>query len=521
VTTTFLSPRRLAVLAAMALAVPVAGCGSSSDSSSGGGAGDPAKAIPPSAPFYLEVTVRPTGRQLADLEAAGRKILRTNDPAAKVKELIDKAGKKDGKTFDKDIKPWLGDKAAVALTGFAAGQAQFAVVINSTDDAKASALLASDSSYRTKRSFEGTDYRFDPSDGTAGGVIKHYLVIASEPSFKQVAHLLDKGGDSLATSQFLQDARSKTGGGGRVGFMYVDLQGLLRTVAGSAAATFSPTQLSAVNSLFKRYRAFGVGISADAQAVRLSVASVGSGGATGSGPGSALPLDQAPRDAWLALTQKDIGKTISGLLDSLQNANSGSGGGAISDAITQFETATGLKVKDDLLSWMGDAGLFVEGDSVPSLGGALVIQSTDPAKTRAAITKIKGLLRQFNQHVGPAPAGTSDGFTIPLGAGKPNILIGLAGSRFVIAVGQKALRDAIHPSSTLSSSPTFKSASGLLGTTAKPSFYLDFQTLTRFISVIAGNSASFAKAKPYLDAFTAVIGGGTGNGKAEIAIGLK
>ena len=101
------------------------------------------------------------------------------------------------------------------------------------------------------------------------------------------------------------------------------------------------------------------------------------------------------------------------------------------------------------------------------------------------------------------------------------MLIGLAGSRFVVAVGQKALRDAIHPSSTLGSSATFKSASGLLGSTAKPSFFLDFQTVTRFIALAAGNDASFAKAKPYLDAFTAVIGGGSGGGKAEIAIGLK
>src|SRR5207253_11212953 len=86
----------------------------------------------------------------------------------------------------------------------------------------------------------------------------------------------------------------------------------------------------------------------------------------------------------------------------------------------------------------------------------------------------------------------------------PKLLIGLAGSRFVLAVGQKALRDALHPSSTLASRSTFKRASGLLGSATKPSFYLDFQTLTRFIGLIARNSASFAKAKPYLDAFTAV-----------------
>jgi Protein of unknown function (DUF3352) len=509
VTTTLRPPARLALAAVAAIALPLAGCGSGGNGGSGAGANDPAKAIPASAPFYLEATVHPTGKDKADLEAAGRKILRTNDPAAKLRALIDQSGRKQGKTYEKDIQPWLGDKAAVAITGFAAGQPEFAVVVDSTDDGKAADEVNSDSTYKEKRSFEGTDYRFNAKDGTAAGVLKHYLVIASEPAFKQVVHLLDKGGDSLATNQDLVDARSATGN--RPGFMFVDLQGLLRTVAGSAASNIGSAQLSALNGIFEHFRAFGVGISADAQAVRMTVASIGAK-SSGNGPATVLPLDKAPGDAWLAISQKDIGSAIQSVLGSL---------GGASGSISQLETATGLKVKQDLLSWMGDANLFVEGDSVPALGGALVVQSTDPAKTRVAIAKLKRLLTQFNQHPGGAPAGTSDGFTIPLGSGGKKLLIGLAGNRFVIAVGAQALRDAIHPSSTLSSNANFQSASGLLGSAAKPSFYLNFQTVTRFIALASNGSASFAKAKPYLDAFTALVGGGSGPGKAEIALGLK
>jgi hypothetical protein len=91
----------------------------------------------------------------------------------------------------------------------------------------------------------------------------------------------------------------------------------------------------------------------------------------------------------------------------------------------------------------------------------------------------------------------------------------------VIAVGQKALRDAIHPSSTLASGADYRSASGLLGGGAKPSFFLDFPTVTRFLALAAHGDPGFAKAKPYLDAFTALVGGGTGPGKTEIALGLK
>jgi hypothetical protein len=498
-TTLSLSPRRLAVLAATALAIPIAGCGSSDSSSSANT--DPAKAVPASAPFYLEATVRPDGKQRTDLEAALKKILRTDDPGAKIKELINKEASKDGGgSYEKDIAPWLGDKAAVAITSLA-GEAQAVVVVNSTDDSKAEDSLAKEKDYSEKRSYEGTDYRYDPSDKSAATVTK-------------VIDVLDKGGDALASNVDLQDAREKVGG--QPGFMFVEMQNLLRSAVGSAGSTLGPQELSTINNLFKRFRAIGVGIGADAQAIRMNLTSIGEGSGAGNGPGSSLPLDKAPGDSWLAFTQSDVGKSIQGVLDSLKDSST-------SDQITQLETATGLNVKEDLLSWMGDAAFFVEGDSVPSLGGALVVQSTDPAKTRTAIAKIKRLFGAFGGgKLGPAPAGASAGFSMDLGNGarKP-LLVGLADSRFVIAYGAKAFHDATNPSSTLSSNSTFEGAQGLLGSSAKPSFFVDWPTVVRFITLAGAGDPSFQQAKPYLDAFTAIIGGGSGDRKAEVAIGLK
>jgi hypothetical protein len=499
------SPRRLAVLAAAALAIPIAGCGSSDSASSG--STDPAKAIPASAPVYVEATVQPAGKQKADLEAALSKILRTDDPAGKITSMIDKGS--HGQTFEQDVKPWLGDKAAFALTGVGAGKGLGVAVINSTDDAKAQDAIAGDKSYSQKRSYEGTDYRYDPSNNTAAAVTSGFVVAGDEAAVQQVIHVLTKGGDSLASNVDLQDARAKVGG--RPGFLFVETATLLRDAIGAAGPALGSNQLSAVTGAFKKYRAFGVGISADAAAVRMDVASIGDGSGAGHGPGSSLPLDQAPGGSWLAFTQSDIGASLQSVLSSL---------GSTSDQITALETATGLNVKQDLLSWMGDAAVFVEGNSVPGLGGALVVQSTDPAKTRTAITKIRALLSQFNQRPGPAPAGASAGFTLHTSKGKP-VLVGLAGSRFVIAYGNRAFHDATNPGSTLGSTAAFKNASSLLGADTKPNFFVNWQTVTRFITLAAHNSASFQKAKPYLDAFTAIIGGGSGDRSAQVAIGLK
>ena len=78
--------RLLAVL--VVIAVPlVAGCGSSS-SGSGTGTADPAAIVPSTAPLYVDISVRPSGKKGDDAKAAAQKLLQTNDPASKAQSLI-------------------------------------------------------------------------------------------------------------------------------------------------------------------------------------------------------------------------------------------------------------------------------------------------------------------------------------------------------------------------------------------------------------------------------------------------
>ena len=105
VTETEGSMLRLAPLLA-ALALLLTACGGG-----GGAAGaDPASAVPRDALFYMEATVSPEGELRADaLDAAG-KILRTSDPEAKLRELLAEV---DDFDYDRDVKPWLGDRAGM------------------------------------------------------------------------------------------------------------------------------------------------------------------------------------------------------------------------------------------------------------------------------------------------------------------------------------------------------------------------------------------------------------------------
>ena len=128
--------RLLVLTLVLTLSAAIAsGCGSSSGS---GGDDDPAALIPAGAPLYVEGVVRPDGQVRSDLEGALKKILRTDDPGAKIQQLIDESGKSDDITFKDDVEPWVGNRVGFAVTALHNGRnADYAAVIDSKDDGKA------------------------------------------------------------------------------------------------------------------------------------------------------------------------------------------------------------------------------------------------------------------------------------------------------------------------------------------------------------------------------------------------
>ena len=129
-------PRAIAFLlaCAAALAAIVNGCGGSN---SGSGEVDvgPAAAVPQNAALYLDGAVNPTGSAEADARAAAAKIMGTDDPGAKIVSLIERESKADGHPIDyqRDVAPWLGEKAGVFFTSLADNAEKGAVVVQTTD----------------------------------------------------------------------------------------------------------------------------------------------------------------------------------------------------------------------------------------------------------------------------------------------------------------------------------------------------------------------------------------------------
>src|SRR5919197_1357182 len=422
----------ITLLCALAAAF-AAGCGSSSG---GGGNDDPAALVPAGAPLYAEATVRPQGKLRSDAEAALRKILRTDDPGAKITSALEDASKQGGDvSFKDDIEPWLGDRVGAAVTAFHGGSdADYVLVIASKDDGKAN--------------------------------------------------------DALGEATGLRAVRSKVAPD-RLGLFYLDVQGLFRTISQS---TSSDPQVGAVlQSLAGAApKTIGAALQAQADQLRVDAVSIGTPKSSTTGASGADVLAGLPADSWVGLGVANLGQTLDRVVQTIASTGGLTGVG-VKAVLGQFQQQTGLDLRKDVLSWMGDAGIYVAGTTKSDLRGALVVKTSDPAKTRRAL----GVLERLARRGGDARirslrgAGIDDGFTIANSSG-PSVHVALGGDKLVVGVGRKSvIAEAAAPGQKLGSAPAFTGAAGKLGNGLRPSFFLDFQQVVNLIGAFAGGNADF------------------------------
>lgn len=516
----------LAVLAAVA--IPIAGCGdsSSSSSSSSNAGADPAAFLPAAAPVYVEAQVQPTGDLKANATTIAGKILRTGDPGGKIVELIDKGAKDDDTSYEQDIKPWLGQRAGVAVTGVGAGgkDVDLVAAIASKDDDAAQKFVDSRKG-GTDREYRGVKYRVKAGDDLAAAVVDHAVILGTERGFKSAIDA--RSGDTLASSATFKKARETVGTDG-LGFAYAD-PGRFFDLAAGAASGKAPGVDDAQLKMFKGLltgsglQSVAAKLDVASDALRIDAAAIGikTKAGSGDGPGAAAAV---PAGSWLSAGVGDVGGTITKAISSL--GDSGMTGGMDPATLLQgLQSQLGIDVEKDLLSWMGDAALFVRGTSMDDLGGALVVKSKDPAASRKATGTLRKLLAGLDVKTAAlSGAGSSgaDGFSIDVGELPAGIQVAAKDDKFVIAYGKDALADALDPSSSLGDSEPFKTAAGLLDG-AKPSLFLDMPQVVKLASSVAGDDEDFLEAKPTLEVFGPAAAGMSSEGdvtRLKIAVAV-
>jgi hypothetical protein len=500
---------RLLVLPCLVLiAVLLASCGGA-----GGAAdADPAKAVPAGTAIYIEGVIRPEGDQRDDLMDAARKVLRTDDPEAKLHELIDKGLKEsDGPatSYDKDIAPWLGQKAAVWVAGVDRAKPGYVVLVAAKDTEKAQATLDKSAKSEKKpvkeRSYKGVDYQVD-SDGVAAGIVGDFLTVGTEPEFKRT--VLAEDGDSLADEKRFKSAIDDLDDD-RIGSFYVDLKPFIEQAVKSDPQ--AGAQLEQIRSIFPidKLEPMSGALLADGDRIAFDTIMRGSGvkslGALGPffGTGSTPLIAELPGDSWAAYGAPNVGPGLKSLFTRV----AGAFGGAA--ATQQLQQQYGIDLERDVFGWIGDMGLFVRG-SGKSLDGGLVIEATNAENMRNAFGKIVGLIQsQGGKKLSPVKVkGAAAAFSLgPVGEIDTPAFIARSDDRVVIGVGEKATADALAPASKLGDSELYGQAKDLLDD-VDPTLLLSMPDLVKAVDASGDTDADWQKAKPYLEAFTVIASGG-------------
>jgi hypothetical protein len=506
------------------LALTAAACGQSASSRDG----DPASLVPASAPVYAQVAVQPSGQRRDDALAAAGKLLRTDDPAGKLRELIDKqlAEEDAGVTWERDFAPWLGEEAGVWATNLEGERATYAVIVSTKDAEAAKAALPrlrGRAKEFSKHTHGGVEYEIDEESSTAYAIVDDFVVIGSEDALKRTIDMRD-GGETLADSDRYTNAMDDLAND-RLGQFYVDSKALVDAALKQDPASAQELEQFKAFLPFDKLGPIAGSLQATGDSVAVDTVLTG----LPDGPLRALNqlfsggtelMPALPGDAWGAFAVPKVGDAAKSVFSSFAGAI---GGAAVA---AQVKQATGLDLEQDVFSWVGDTGVFVRGASEPALDGALVIESTDDGKASAAFGKIIGLIGK-EAAVNPEPIrlpGAESAFSLAAPDIEKPIVLARGKGRVVAAYGQEAATAALDPATKLGDSELYGDAKDALADGMEPGFLLSMPAVITLVDAIGEADADYADAKPYLETLGAITTGGTVDGdtaKSRIAVTLK
>lgn len=479
--------------------------------------------VPESSILYGNLFLRPSNDQKMALDDLLQKfpgVENTDDALDTLIELLDEQLRKQDLSYEEDIEPWLGDQTAgFMMPGGSVEVPNVGILVESKNDEAFRDFIdqvqekESPDAEIVEREYKNTTYEVvEDLPGTPSfAFLDGFFVGGTEEAVK--ASIDAQDGDSLQDSERYVDATEG---------LRDDWLGLFYADSGALFSLFEeemqglPEEQAFFDSFGLRDQQPSAGV---AYVTSDSIGFESSGGLPTEGPlagfksfiGSGL-LPQLPAGSWAAFGIPDVGRLSNNMLDLFADFP-GFDRAQIESVFTQ---ETGLDLQEDLLSWMGDTGIFVLGTNVQEVGGGLVIESTDPAKTTAALTKVQALIAEQGLQPRPASEGDLKGFSIQA-PGMPAPVYFLGGDRLVITYGQSATQQAVSGEEQLVDAENFSRGVDELGGKFEVAFYVDVDAAQAFAESLMGFSGMTdptyeEDVKQYIDPFGYVIAGSRQDG---------
>jgi hypothetical protein len=402
---TFSRPRAFAALAAVGLLA--AGCGGSSGGGSAGAAGTDglgAQAAPATSIAFFDVNIDRGSDSWKQVLALGQRFPSWPKLITQIQTSMNSVDS-NGVSFNRDIEPWLGGEASVAVTGVTvgggagSGSAQFVVYVQSTDDGKLEAALTKGGEAVKATPYEDYDQYTNKNGGAFIGVHDGALLVSnSEATLHQAIDARSGKADQLADVAAYKDAlaalpKDNMAVGYVDGAQLATLAQLATAQASSRgvqAGGVSPKSLDSLTTQLKGVRALSFALTPEDQGVRFRFAEL-----LGTDAPAAITSQKTftpsleanvPSDAYLYLGFQDLGPTLKQALTSLGQSQA-----QLTKSFAQIQTATGISFDNDLVPLLSGEHAIYAGPGLP-FSAALLLKPADAAAGEATLRKITAAL---------------------------------------------------------------------------------------------------------------------------------
>lgn len=500
-----------------------------------------AKYVPADAVVYVEGSVRPDQELADDVNELATKL--TGKPLSDtINEALDNSDESDI-SFDQDVEPWLGENAALYVGGdivsetadsVSAGGASLGLddtqgvmpsndedvgIIAETTDVDASEAFiekAAGENGATGGEYEGFSFKVGKDDDSALGIVDDYVVFGtSEDVFKAMVDA--SKGDSLEGTSAFSEVSGKAADGSLLN-LYVNHEPILDAAKGSGV------DLGSIYSTLGSDTAdTGTLLSLVPTADEISLA-----GATNlepalvSGDPSAL-LETFPADSLFAIGSGDVGKNATKIIDAIDKegieglVEPGKVGEELDKASNQ-----GLDVRS-IIESLETVGLFVSGDSIDNLGGALVATTSDPGPLKSTLGVFSSLIGLADDAKVKPLGGGLAGFSAKTSElpGRP-VVVAIQGDRLVVAIGMAAARQALSgKGEALSDSDSYMAAKDSLDG-ENVDMFGDPAAIAGVITDATGGDPAAAELTDVLQKFKYLVSGsGSEDNTFQINLGLE
>jgi hypothetical protein len=487
----------LALLATL-VALFVAGCGGGSSS----GGTDPATVAPAKTPLYIEFAIHPEGETKANLETLAKKIAGIDDLGGLIASKLEESALNEGEELDveKEIEPWLGEKAAFIYPEYSEGGFKnFAFAVQTTDTGAAEEFIENQAEKDNEQiedgSFEGVDFKVE-EDGNTVGVVGDLVVVAKEESiFKEV--VTASNGESLAEEDTFTSAVANVPDKSAAD-VYFDIGGLIRESEAEGKIDQSTKSFFENAGLKLDEATIVAGLIPGSDNLEIDVSTnVGGGSSTSSSGDASELLGSLPKSSVAAFASPEFGKHFEEAIDQLDESG-------FPGQVPPHELKKALKEKgidiESITSSVGDVGLFLTGNSRSSLGGAAVLTTENATQAKNTVSNVGLLLRSSGVPGITAINGEASGFSIRSKGLGPNPLVVIAkGSKIAVGYGRVSALAAVQEGGeTLSESPAFQEASSALGSTPISGFVDGPAALRLASALVPPGDEGFLEAKKYL-----------------------